>query len=286
MPITFGTRFGSSGKILNAFREENPKTYLLVYATFLLVVGWICHHLWEDIEFSSVLTWGAVCQCISFSMLLLKMQTERSVSGISAKTLLLQAMAFPCRLISTLFMDGYLPVDKTGDWAYQFAEIVALIINIQILMLIFGKYRHSYQKEYDDFVISFVTIGCVLLAIFVHPTLNGYDYPIYDVCWTIAMHLEVIAMVPQLWMMSRIGEKVESMTGHYVSFFVLGRALQLLFWYYGYSEIEEIGQGYQIIICYSLSLLISCDFMYYYLKARLSGSALMEDLDLPLCVSV
>jgi len=270
--ISFEQPSGTARKILSAFKEENPKTYGLVYATFLTAIGWICHHLWEDIEFSSVLTWGAVCHCIAFSMLLLKMQSQRSVAGISAKTLILQAFAFACRLVSTLSMDGYLPVDKTGDWAYQLAEIVALLVNIQILNLIYKKYRYSYQEEYDDFVIGFLAIACVGLAIFVHPTLNGYDYPIYDVCWTIAMNLEVFAMIPQLWMMSRIGDKVETLTGHYAFFLVVGRGLQLLFWYYGYSEMDSAWQGYQIIICYSLSMLIACDFLYYYLKQILVDS--------------
>merc|ERR1719352_1837673 len=67
-------------------------------------------------------------QCLAVVLLGLQMLSTGSASGISAKALSLDALALCCRLSSTLWLNGYLPVDASGDHVYQIVDIVSLAI--------------------------------------------------------------------------------------------------------------------------------------------------------------
>merc|ERR1719182_711327 len=66
--------------------------------------------------FSSFLTLGAGFQCLGFVLLALKVQNQSGASGLSGKTLAMYALTLCFRLSSTVHLNGYLPVDQTGDW--------------------------------------------------------------------------------------------------------------------------------------------------------------------------
>jgi len=79
----------------------------------VLVFHWIAEG-----EFSAVLTLSAVFQCLAFSLLGFHALSNGSVQGISSKSLQLEAIALACRLSSTIWFEGYLPSDQTGDFLY------------------------------------------------------------------------------------------------------------------------------------------------------------------------
>merc|ERR1719502_1418805 len=110
--------------------------------------------------------------------------------------------------------------------------------------------------------------ACVLMAICVHGDLN--DSPFFDVMWTIGLNLDTIAMLPQLWLLTKLGGNVEALTSHFVALQVLSRCCSFAFWFYGYVEITPEHQfnaaGYMIIVAHLAQLLLSADFMYYYVK--------------------
>merc|ERR1719261_914882 len=58
-------------------------------------------------------------QALAFTFLQMQISESRSVAGISGKALTMHAAKLCCRLCSSLFLDGYLPTDKSGDWIYQ-----------------------------------------------------------------------------------------------------------------------------------------------------------------------
>merc|ERR550537_2019676 len=76
--------------------------------------------------FSSFLTLSAGLQCLGFLLLAMKVQNQRITSGVSGKMLMMYAATLCFRLSSTLWLNGYLPVDKTGDHVYQAIEICSL----------------------------------------------------------------------------------------------------------------------------------------------------------------
>jgi len=93
--------------------NKTPSSVVAAYALFLLgaVSVW---HLVADGAFSSILTVSVMIQCLSLVLLGLQLSSAGSAAGISAQTLLLDALALCCRLSSTLWLNGYLPVDATG----------------------------------------------------------------------------------------------------------------------------------------------------------------------------
>merc|ERR1719313_872974 len=103
------------------------------------------------------------------------------------------------RLTSTLNKNGYLPVDRSGDWVYQAADIVTLVIVCQLLFRIHVTNRATYDKEHDTMQVLPMVPVCVVLAILIHADL--YNSPFFDIVWTIGMNLDTVAMLPHLWML-------------------------------------------------------------------------------------
>merc|ERR1719446_731618 len=104
--------------------EKNKAGVILVYISFALLAGFV-YHLCAEGEFSSILTLAAIFQCLALSLLAIQV-SNGNVSGITAKTLQLDAMAFACRLSSTVWLDGYIPSDMTGDFLYQAFDFMSL----------------------------------------------------------------------------------------------------------------------------------------------------------------
>merc|ERR1719272_1034162 len=92
-------------------------------------------------------------QCLAVVLLSLQMLSTGSAAGISAKALSLDALALCCRLSSTLWLNGYLPVDASGDWIFQAIDICSLFIIVWLLHQVLVVKRHTYQAEEDSLPI-------------------------------------------------------------------------------------------------------------------------------------
>merc|ERR1719487_2778260 len=114
-----------------------------------------------DQEFSCVLTMSVLSQCLSFVLIALQISNAKSVAGISGKTMILQALALCFRLSSTLFLDGYLPLDKTGDMMYQMVDVFSLMMVLNILQCIYKSHSVTYEREADTVDIKNIVMGCV-----------------------------------------------------------------------------------------------------------------------------
>merc|ERR1719487_3251821 len=79
---------------------------------------------------------------------------------------------------------------------------------------------------------------CVVLAMSFHSDMN--DDPIFDMIWAFACYLETVAILPQLWMMSKAGGEVEALTGHFIALTTLARVCSAYFWYLAFEE-ESLG---------------------------------------------
>jgi len=242
------------------------------YFVFLLAAV-VVARLFSDGDFSGIYTLGMAVQFLAFYMLYAKVNMQRSVAGISAKTLEVYVLVFVCRLSSTLLRNGYLPMDYSGDFVFQISDILSLAVTISLLRCVRTTHKATYQLEHDSLEIARAIPLCIVLAIFVHGQLNRS--PFFDTMWTISMNLDTIAMLPQLWMLSKIGGEVEGMTSHFVALLALSRFCAFTFWFYGYIELQRGGTiiaGYQLIGAHTLQVLLSLDFLYYYLSARMKGA--------------
>merc|ERR1719316_1091052 len=103
------------------------------------------HHLVADGKFSSILTLAVLVQCLGLALLALQVISTGSVAGISARALTLDVLALCCRLSSTLWLNGYLPVDASGDYIFQILDICSLGILIWLLYQVLVVKRSTYQ---------------------------------------------------------------------------------------------------------------------------------------------
>jgi len=260
----------TSGSDTDKARENIAVTS--TYFVFALV-SCVVLHGFSDWDFSTVLTAGAGVQCLGFYMLLQKARFTHSVAGISCKTLEMFVLAYLFRLPCTCLRNGYLPVDKSGDWVYQVADFSSLLIIIQLVYCIQKKYVSTYQKEDDTMPAWNMVPACVIGGVLLHGDLN-HSF-MFDTMWTISMNLETVAMLPQLWMLAKRGGVVEALTANYVAALFTTACFKLAFWWYGHEEIgdEENPTLYHLMARYwvagahVLQVLLSADFMWHYVKA-------------------
>merc|ERR1719326_510126 len=200
------------------------------------------------------------------------MVSTGSASGISARALTLDALAICCRLSSTLWLNGYLPVDKSGDHLFQTIDVCSLGIIMWLLHQVLVVRRHSYQAEEDDMSILPIAVGALVLAGLLHGNMNGR--PIFDALWMTGLFVSTVAVLPQLWLITRTGGKVEALTSHHIAAMAASRALSGIFMWHARGDITCIpwitGWNHAIwaiLGSYLLHMILLSDFAYVYVKA-------------------
>merc|ERR1711892_906994 len=95
-------------------------------------------------------------------------------------------------------------------------------------MGMFLKFKATYDGNHDTFRIEFLLGPVAILAL----VLN-HEFSVMEILWTFSIYLESVAILPQLFMVSKTGE-AETITSHYL--FALGsyRALYIANWIYRY----------------------------------------------------
>lgn len=271
------TQMGGSSKL--------PPTEILAAYTLFILLGGAVWHLVADGEFSSILTMSVLLQCLAAVLLGLQMLSSGSAAGLSARALTLDAVALVCRLSSTLWLNGYLPVDASGDYIFQAIDLASLAILSWLLYRIFFVCRRSYQEEEDCLPIIPMIAGAFVLAFILHGNMNGR--PLFDSLWMAGLFLNTIAVLPQLWLITRSGSNVEALTSHYIAAMAAGRALSGVFMWHARGDITcapwfgEFNHAiWAILGAHVLHMLLLGDFGYYYVKSILSYGLNFSSMDL------
>lgn len=259
-------------EIVSGKENARANVFIVIVYVSLLSLKLVIWHHFSSKDFSVICTLAGIVQMGAFYLLLHKMQVNKSAIGLSSKTLQMYVLAICFRLSSTMVKNGYLPVDRSGDWVYQASDVASLLLVFQLLFFIHKRYRNSYQDDLDTMPIYKFIPACVLLGCVLHGNLN--KSPFFDKMWTIGMWFDAIAMLPQLWMLTAKGGEVEALTANFVALVFASRCMTWWFWYTGYSELgpkpgtPEYGGfnkvGILIMAGQSLGLMISADFMYHY----------------------
>jgi len=257
-------------EIVSGKEKARANVFILVsYIVYAACALGVWMHF-SDGDFSFVCFAGSGVQALGFLLLLHKVRTTRSAAGISSKTLQVYILTFLFRLSSTLVKNGYLPIDRSADWAFQAADIASLLMVFQLMFFIHKRYADTYQDELDSMPIWKIVPGFMLFACCVHGELNHSFF--FDTVWAVGMWMDTIAMLPQLWMMASRGGAVEALTANFVALVFLSKCMMWGFWYTGYEELgPKQGGGFNIfghlvMFAHTMQLLFSADFMYYYFK--------------------
>jgi hypothetical protein len=246
----------SSPKRLRAALMANAST-LVIYAAGLMFAP-IVYHALSDKEFSAVLTFGALLNCLGLAFLALQQQAwhgEVVSVGLSANAFDMYLAALVAKLSSTLWLSGYLPIDRTGDFLYQSADLCSLA-------LVYRLRQRAPQLEGAPDART-VIICAIVISLWVHPSLNNYLF--FDIAWMTGLLLEAAALMPQLILDAR-----PKASSHGVLALICSKALAALFWFHGFEDVApDAGvnyPGWGILAAYAIQLVLLIDLFMYSLS--------------------
>jgi uncharacterized protein with PQ loop repeat len=242
-----------SSEFVDASRSRLPPSLDWDPATLLAYVGSVVFMFFmyeglSDKDFSVVLTFGSLVQCLAFLQLSIKVYHLQSLDGVSTATLEIYAVALCARLCSTLYLNGYLPLDSTGDVIYQIGDVLSLALVARLLYL--ARRGATYGAEHvpskDELLPELVLetrtaiLVALIVAVAVHPNLDHW-LP-FDVAWATSLYLDTLAMVPQLVLLQVDGSS-EAPGMHFTVLMFLSRSLGALFWFHGFADVAPTAGG-------------------------------------------
>jgi len=241
----------------------------------ILTFGWIVVlGKFSDRDFSVIVTGASYSTLMGFLILAVKAHGTKSVAGLSSKTLVMYVFYYLFRLPATALKSGYNPVDSTGDYMYQIVDFCGLLMVLHLLYCCHKTHRHSYQEEFDTFPLAPIVLPCIVAGCMFRAGFNRH--PLFDSCFAISCNIETFVMLPQLWMLSKLGGKIDSLTCHYVMTTVAANVMMFVWWWYCAPELEKRGPCLlaQIVVGEQIvKLLFASDFMFYYAQAWINGES-------------
>jgi len=265
----------------------NQSAYRSASGLLLLAFSfmWLC--VWQQVsqkDFSAMTTVAAVVQCFGFIVMNMKVHAKKSVAGLSSRSMQMFVIYLGIRLCSTTLKRGYIPVDRSGHYFYQFMDFCTMALAAHLVYCCHKTYRHSYQEEHDTLPLTPMVVTGAILALFIHGNLNRSFF--FDTVWFTSLNLETVALLPQLWMMQSIGGHVSAISAQFVASNAVSKVLVGTFWMWAHSEVSRsnaIGDptnigGKMICTAYIIQLLLSGDFLFYYVKSFFEDA---DDVEIP-----
>ncbi|GIX61736.1 uncharacterized protein BcabD6B2_11710 [Babesia caballi] len=169
---------------------------------------------------------------------------------------------------------GYLPSDSSGDFFYQFSEVLCFGFAAYIAYLCMYKYKFTYEADIDTMPASYILIPSLIVAIVMHPKLNRNL--IGDICWAFALYVETFGVLPQLIMFQAMDRAVTS-TVHFTAAQAASKIFGFIFWCSTYRELNSGGTvltpyvGHWVIFTQFIQVLIVADFFFHYMKCLTRG---------------
>jgi len=202
---------------------------------------------------------GDLSHLFAIFILLLKIWKTRSCAGISGKSQVLFFLVFVSRYLD--LVTNFVSVYNTTMKIFFIASAAGTVY------LMFVKFKATYDGNHDTFRVEFLLGPVAILAL----VLN-HEFTAMEILWTFSIYLESVAILPQLFMVSKTGE-AETITSHYL--FALGsyRALYIVNWVYryyfeGFYDIIAIVAGVVQTVLY-------CDFFYLYVTKVMAGKKIV-----------
>jgi len=198
---------------------------------------------------------GDLSHLLAIIILLMKIWKTRSCAGISGKTQALFAIVFITRYLDLFF--HFVSLYNTV------MKIIYISLAVGTCYLIFVKFKATYDGNHDSMRAEFLLVPAAGLA-----ALVNNDFSPIEILWTFSIYLEAVAILPQLFMISKTGE-AETITSHYL--FAQGsyRALYIANWVYRYHY--EAHMDAIAIFAGVVQTILYCDFFYLYLTKVVNG---------------
>ena len=202
---------------------------------------------------------GDLSHLLAILLLLLKIWKTRSCAGISGKSQILFLIVFVTRYLD--LVTNFVSLYNTSMKIFLISSAAATVY------LMYFKFKATYDGNHDTFRIEFLLGPAALLAI----VLN-HEFSVMEILWTFSIYLESVAILPQLFMVSKTGE-AETITSHYL--FALGsyRGLYILNWIFRYYY--ETFYDIIAIVAGVVQTVLYCDFFYLYITKVMAGKKIV-----------
>jgi ER lumen protein retaining receptor len=199
---------------------------------------------------------GDLSHLTSIFLLLRKMKSSSSCSGISFKTQVLYLIVFVTRYLDLFWTFG-------GSAYLTIFKILFIGSSGYTIYLMLNDYKPTHDPNIDTFKVQYLLGASALLAI-----LFPQNYKSFEILWTFSIWLESVVILPQLFMLQRTGE-AETITTHYLFALGLYRALYIPNWIYRYFA-ENHFEAVPVVAGIIQTVLYS-DFFYIYYTKVLKG---------------
>ncbi|VDM39659.1 unnamed protein product [Toxocara canis] len=185
---------------------------------------------------------------IAILILLAKMWKTRSCAGISGRSQVLFSLVFTSRYLDLL--TNYISLYNS------IMKVFFLVSSFGTVYLMWYKFRATYDRNHDTFRMELLVVPALVLALLIN-----HEFTVMEICWTFSIYLESVAIMPQLFMLSRTGS-AETITAHYLFALGLYRALYILNWMYRYYT--EAFFDPIAVVAGVLQTVLYADFFYLY----------------------
>ncbi|KAM7501597.1 hypothetical protein LguiB_000501 [Lonicera macranthoides] len=268
-----GKKRGSSSPVNTLFawvrrQSMKVKTFLAVTSVLSSLVA--LKFLVKDYNYFFIAS--EAIHAAGILVLIYKLSTQRTCSGLSLKTQELTAIFLAVRLYCSFVMEGDI---------HTVLDFATLLSTVWVIYMIRFKLKSSYIAELDNMPIYYLVAPSVILAIPIHPyTQHSY---ISRILWAFCVYLESVSVLPQLRMMQN-AKMIEPFTAHYVFALGIARFLGCAYWIIQVYDTAGaymylIGSGYfwvpMVLLSEIVQTFILADFCYYYIKSAVTGQLLV-----------
>jgi len=268
---------------------EKLKKQLMMYAqtegfkmwSGFLTTVFVLFWLFSSGDFSFLLTLSSIVSPFSFLMVAAKIESSKTVKGVSLKMMECYILIFCCRLVAILPFEEYLPGDSA--WLYQLGEATGFCLAGSIVYFCRFRYKATYNPETDTLNNVWLIAPAFALSLILHS--NRARFLPCDIAWTFALYLESVAVLCQLFMFLKEGV-AQAHTTHFLAAQALAKLISFIFWAFTRSQLSDrrhpIKQyvGNWVVVLQLVQLLVMGDFIYQYLRCVSRGISLET---LPTC---
>ncbi|XP_047328078.1 ER lumen protein-retaining receptor erd-2.2 [Impatiens glandulifera] len=206
-------------------------------------------------------------------VLIYKLITKKTCSGLSLKTQELTALFLAVRLYCSFTMEGNI---------HTVLDCSTFILTVWVICMMRFKLKASYTAELDSTPILYIIIPSVILSALIHPYTHHSRFN--RILWAFSVYIETVSVVPQLRLMQN-AKMIEPFTGHYVFALGVSRFMALAHWIIQVYETKGVyfylvGSGYfwvpTVFVAELVQSFILADFCYYYVKSVINGQLLLS----------
>ncbi|KAH3902506.1 Erd2p SCDLUD_000083 [Saccharomycodes ludwigii] len=204
---------------------------------------------------------GDLSHLASILILLQTIRVTSNVDGVSLKTQVCYSIVYLARYLDLLtfhFISFY-------NTIFKIFFITSSIYTVMLIQRCKVKNPIAYSDmiSKDSFKIQYILLVSLALGL-----IFNYKFSFLQVMWSFSIWLESVAILPQLFMLSK-AKQATTLTTHYIFALGLYRALYIPNWIWRYM-FEERFEKISFVAGFIQTLLYS-DFFYIYYKRVLKG---------------